>query len=105
MAQIPDTVKNVIEKYLTALKEHNIPIRQVFLFGSYAKGNSNEWSDIDLALVSEIFEGVRIQDRKKIRPITLSISSEIEVLPYRPSDFTPDDPFVKEILDTGVRIV
>lgn len=105
MAQIPDTVKNVIEKYLAALKAHNIPIRQVFLFGSYAKGNSNEWSDIDLALVSEIFEGVRIQDRKKIRSITLSISSEIEVLPYRPNDFTPDDPFVKEILETGVRIV
>ncbi len=105
MAQIPDTVKNVIEQYLTALKEHNIPIQEVFLFGSYAKGNYNEWSDIDLALVSDIFEGIRIRDRSKIRSITLSISSEIEVLPYRPSDFTPEDPFVKEILETGVKIV
>ena len=80
-------------------------IQQVFLFGSYATGNYTEWSDIDLALVSEVFEGTRIHDRKKIRPITLSISSEIEVLPYSPEDFTSDDPFVKEILETGVKIV
>ena len=57
MAQIPDHVKNVIEQYLIALQEHHIPIQQVFLFGSYATGNYTEWSDIDLALVSEVFEG------------------------------------------------
>ena len=63
------------------------------------------WSDIDLALVSEIFEGNRIKDRGKIRRITLSVSSDIEILPYRPQDFTTDDPFVKEIIETGIRII
>ena len=55
--------------------------------------------------MSEVFEGIRIRDRSKIRAITLSMSSELEVLPYRPGDFTPEDPFVKEILETGVRMV
>lgn len=105
MVQIPDSVKSVIEKYLAALKEHHIPIQHVFLFGSYATGNYTEWSDIDLALISDAFDGIRIDDRKKIRPITLSISSEIEVLPYTPDHFTSDDPFVKEILETGVKII
>ena len=105
MAQIPDTIKNIIQQYLAALKKHNIPVQQVFLFGSYATGTYNRWSDIDLALVSNIFEGSRIQDRKKVRPITLSISSLLEVLPYRPNDFTSDNPFVKEILETGLKIV
>ena len=45
-----------------------------------------------MALVSEIFEGIRIKDRNKIRLITLKISSDIEVLPYRPQDFNTDDP-------------
>ena len=75
------------------------------LFGSYANGHYDEWSDIDLALVSEVFEGIRINDRSKIRPITFSVSSELEVMPYRPGDFTPEDPFVREILETGVRMV
>jgi len=105
MAQIPTQVIDTIHKYLAALKSHNIPIQQAVLFGSYANGHYDEWSDIDLALVSEVFEGIRINDRSKIRPITLSVSSELEVMPYRPGDFTPEDPFVKEILETGVRMV
>ena len=105
MAHIPDHVKNTIEKYLVALEQHHIPVQHMFLFGSYAKGTYDEWSDIDLALISDIFEGSRMRDKRKIRPITLSVGSDIEVLPYKPGDFTPDDPFVKEILEAGIRIV
>jgi predicted nucleotidyltransferase len=104
VVQIPDKVKGIIDKYMAALKENNIPVNQAILFGSYAKGNYDNWSDIDLALVSEIFEGIRIKDRNKIRLITLKISSDIEVLPYRPQDFNTDDPFVKEIIETGIKI-
>jgi len=105
VAQIPVKVRNTIDKYLASLKENNIPIKQAILFGSYARGTYHEWSDIDLALVSDIFEGNRIDDRSKIRRITLRVSSDIEVLPYRPEDFNSADPFVKEIIETGVRIV
>ena len=105
VAQIPPQAIDTIHKYLVALKRHNIPIQQAVLFGRHVNGDYDEWSDVDLALVSEVFEGIRIGDRSKIRPITLSMSSELEVMPYRPSDFTPEDPFVKEILETGVRMV
>ncbi len=105
MAQIPVKVRKIIDKYLASLKENNIPINQAILFGSYAKGNYNEWSDIDLALVSDVFQGNRIDDRSKIRLITLQVSSDIEVLPYRTQDFNSDDPFVKEIMETGVSII
>ena len=105
MAQIPVEIKNTINKYLLSLKKHKIPIRQAILFGSYAKGSYHEWSDIDIALVSDIFEGNRIKDRSKIRKITLSVSCDIEVLPYSPKDFTNEDPFVKEIIDSGIKII
>jgi predicted nucleotidyltransferase len=75
------------------------------LFGSYAEGRANEWSDIDIALVSDSFEGDRFEDRGKIRRITLSVSSDLSPLPFRPEDFTPENPFVKEIIEKGVRIV
>lgn len=105
MVQLPIKVKNAIDKYLQALSQHNIPIREAILFGSHAKGNSQEWSDIDIALVSEEFGGDWINDKDKIRKITLSVSSEIEVMPFSPADFDSNNPLVKEILKTGIRLV
>ncbi len=35
----------------------------VILFGSYARGDFNLWSDIDLLIISEAFSGVRFLDR------------------------------------------
>jgi uncharacterized protein len=105
MVQLPAKVKKTIDNYLQALNRDNIPIRAAILFGSYAKGNSGEWSDIDIALVSEIFEGNRIQDKDKIRKITLSISSEIEVIPFSPGDFDLQNPLAKEIIENGIRLI
>ena len=48
---------------------------------------------------------MRFRDRNKIRKITIKISSDLSPLPYRTEDFTSDDPFVREILETGINIV
>ena len=66
MVQLPFKIKEIIERYLKSLKQHNIPVKEAILFGSYAKGNYQEWSDIDIAIVSEIFVGDRIDDKDKI---------------------------------------
>jgi len=105
MVEIPNRVKEILDRYLTALKENNIPINRAILFGSYANGKFNNWSDIDIAIVSDIFEGSRIKDRSKIRRITLSVSCDIEVLPYKTDDFNEEDPFVREIIETGIKIL
>ena len=105
MAKIPDEIRAVIDKYINALEEKNIHVQRAVLFGSYADGRANEWSDIDIALVSESFNGDRFDDRGKIRKITLSVSSDLSPLPFRPEDFIPEDPFVKEIMERGVRIL
>jgi predicted nucleotidyltransferase len=105
MVQLPNKVKKTIDDYLKALNQGNIPIKEAILFGSYARGSYKEWSDIDIALVSEIFVGNRIEDKDKIRKITLSVSSEIEVLPFSPEDFDLQNPLAKEILETGIRLV
>lgn len=105
MAKIPDRIKGTIDSYLSSLKEHGFNIQQAVLFGSYAKGQATQFSDIDLALVSESFEGIRFKDKNKIRRITISISSDLEILPFNPKDFTSEDPLVKEILATGIRVI
>lgn len=105
MIQLPAKIKQTVERYFQALNQHHIPIREAVLFGSYAKVNETEWSDIDIALVSEIFDGDRIADKDKIRKITLSISSELEVLPFPPSEFNEQNPFAREILKTGIKLI
>jgi len=87
------------------LKEHGFHIQDAILFGSYARGSAGQDSDIDLALVSNEFEGVRFTDKNKIRKLTISTSLDLEVLPFNPRDFTPSDPLVREILDTGIRVI
>lgn len=105
MADVPDHIRRIIGQYLTSLRDHGFQIQDAILFGSYASGRANQWSDIDLALVSNEFEGVRFTDKNRIRKITISISPDLEVLPFNPRDFTPSNPLVKEILDTGIRVV
>ncbi len=105
MAQIPDKIKNIIANYFVLLRQNNIPVKTAYLFGSYAKDNFTDWSDIDIALVSDIFQGIRINDRDKIRKFTLAISSSLEVIPFHPNDFTSENPFAKEIIETGIKLL
>lgn len=105
MVKIPNKIRNIIENYISVLRENNISIKNAYLFGSYAKGTDTEWSDIDIALVSDSFEGVRYKDKDKIRKITLSISSSLEILPFTPDDFSIENPLAKEIIETGIRLV
>ncbi|MCO6474230.1 MAG: nucleotidyltransferase domain-containing protein [Melioribacteraceae bacterium] len=105
MVKIPAKIRAIIDNYISVLRDNNIPIKNAYLFGSYAKGNNNELSDIDIALISDFFEGIRIKDKDKIRRITLSVSSNLEILPFSPDDFSLENPLAKEIIETGIRLV
>jgi predicted nucleotidyltransferase len=56
------TIKN-IKKYILELERNKIPIKRAILFGSYAKGFARPESDIDVALISDVFSGDRFKDR------------------------------------------
>ncbi|MEA1968792.1 MAG: nucleotidyltransferase domain-containing protein [Thermodesulfobacteriota bacterium] len=105
MVEIPDKILKIINQFIAKLEDNHIKVERAFLFGSYAQGTFNDWSDIDLAIVSTAFKGERFGDRDKIRRIKLSISCDLEPIPYNPLDFNSNNPFVKRILRTGIRVV
>jgi predicted nucleotidyltransferase len=106
MAQKADRkIKKTVKIYLEQLENIGIHVQQAILFGSYANGKNNEWSDIDLAIVSKDFIGNRFEDRNRMRKVTLKVNSDISPMPYRPEDFNESDYFVREILKTGIRII
>lgn len=105
LVEIPNKVIEIIFKFIKEAKIDNINIEQAILFGSYAKGTQNKYSDIDLAVVSADFEGNRFKDNLKLAEAKLRTSIDLETHPFRIQDFSIDNLFVKEILKEGIRLV
>lgn len=96
-------VDNKIKEFIQ-LASQNLKLEAIYLFGSQARGKAHEWSDIDLAIVSSDFSGDRFDDSTRLIPYILKVDTAIEVHPFRPEEFSADNPFVQEILDTGIRV-
>ena len=104
MLAIPDEIMEKIKNFLQMVSASGLHLERAILFGSYAKGNANNWSDIDIALVSKDFTGVGFYDRKRVNPFLIKVDSRIETHPFRPEDFTRDNPFVDQILKDAIEI-
>lgn len=50
-----DAIK-IVRQYVDNLNKAGFPIMKAYLYGSYARNEANEKSDIDVLLVSEIFD-------------------------------------------------
>lgn len=96
---------NIIISKFIELVSGEYPLRAAYLFGSYANGGAKDYSDIDVALVSDKFEGSRFFDKKKLNKFILTTSIDLEIHPFKTEDFTEDNPFAAEIIRTGKRIV
>ena len=85
---------------------HTLGVRpqRVILFGSFARNEQREWSDIDVAVVAEEFSGFRPEDAGLLSR-ALARHVGIEPHPFRPEDFTDWNPFVEEIKRTGIVVV
>ena len=105
MAQVPSEIIEIIKKFVAEAKKDSIRINKAILFGSYAKGTQNKWSDIDLAIVSDDFEGIRLKDNIKLAQSRINTHIDLETHPFRTVDFTPDNLFVKEILSHGIQVI
>jgi predicted nucleotidyltransferase len=84
--------------------EKKVRIEKAFLFGSYARGDANDDSDIDVAVLSPDFEGVRFSDKQKLNIALAQLDSRLEIHPYRSDEFNRSNWFVQEILLVGIPI-
>lgn len=103
---ISKKVKKEIDKYIEILKEDKLPIKEVILYGSYAKGNPRRWSDIDLCIVSSKFKnsGETMEYLWKKRKI-FDVNYAIEPIGFSPKDFRESNSLIEEIKKTGIRII
>ena len=100
-------VKEVIEEYKQALRTLGINVERVILYGSYAKANQREDSDIDLVIISNDFRKMNLRERLEVLGIAAArMMKPIEAKGYTPEeiDMPSEASFLKEILEVGVTI-
>ena len=96
-----DILKNV-KKYIKEISKH-YNIQGVYLFGSYAKGTNNEDSDIDVAIIINS-DNNAFDLMVELMMLTQNIDLRIEPHPIKVKDFEEGNPFVQEIIDTGIKV-
>lgn len=97
-------IESEINGYLKALSDFGFPFQKAILFGSYAKGNPHEYSDIDLAVWSAAFTDPYFTIIEKVAPLRRTYKN-IELHPFSIADNAENNPFIKEIENTGVEIL
>lgn len=101
-----ETTQLVIEALAETLRQQfenaGIGVEKIILFGSYARGHNMDASDIDLAVVSDAFTGVRFEDMSRIIDAVKLPDARLEIHPFTTNDFTNANPFASEILRAGV---
>lgn len=78
---------------------------RIILFGSYARGEQDEWSDLDLIVVYRTEK--RFLDRLKELYLAWSIPKGVDILAYTPEEFAgmvKENPFVQQVCREGMTI-
>lgn len=91
------------KQYLDSIRDKAVHIDRAILFGSYANDTAQEYSDVDIALISRDFSDNPIEN-KKMLPISIKFA-RIEPHLFTWKDYQGGDPFLtEEILKTGIEI-
>lgn len=101
-----EEIIKIIKEYVNNLEKSGVIVESVYLFGSFAKGNSNQWSDIDVAIISPYFRLKYNEGRFMLWKIRRTIDARIEPHGFTPEDWSDNvNPMAYEIKKTGVRIL
>ena len=96
--------RDLREKIIEEAKDWSakLPLKlTAILIGSYARGDFNLWSDVDIMLISEDFTGGPIQ---RLKP--LDILPGYQVIPLTPNEFRSllarKNPLATDVIEHGI---
>lgn len=104
------TQKSIIadlKQFANQLHISGFHLKKIVLYGSYSRNEQHKWSDIDVAIVADEFKGTGFDDVLLFSRYLSKFPKLNSIQPrtYNTKDFTPaKDPFVEEILRTGIEI-
>lgn len=105
MATAKDISIKKAKLFIDSLREAGIDVSEAYLFGSVAQGLAGKESDIDLAVVSSDFQGIRYYDIKKISKYRRKVDLRLEIHPFSRQEVEQDPPqFFLKIKQDGLLI-
>ena len=79
---VEDAIISAVRRYLAALPTVGIHADRAVLFGSFARGEADQYSDIDLVVIAPEFDRARDFDTiKNLWETTLLADNRIEPIP------------------------
>jgi predicted nucleotidyltransferase len=89
---VEESIVRSIQNYLRAVRRKRVPVKYGVLFGSYARGQQHEWSDIDLLVVSPRYDRKWThKDWAELWRIAARTDVRIEPIPVGERQFREDD--------------
>jgi len=104
MADKDYRLNKTIYKFLKEIQK-KYKLDAAYLYGSFAKGTFNKWSDIDIAIISPDFSDNPFEDRLLLMQLAATIDDRLEPRPFKRGAFNPNDPLVYEIQKTGIQLI
>ena len=97
----------LVKKFVKELQDKGLHLRKVYLFGSYARNEQRQYSDIDVALVADEFQSISFLDLNYFIDISIKQSyTMLELHTYNTAYFQEGDPFInEEIKPKGIVIL
>ena len=96
---------NKAKTFIKLLKKNGINVYEAYMFGSAAMDRADEYSDIDIAIVSDSFAGIPFYDVKKISKFRRAVDLRLEVHPFSLDEIRVDPPaFFIDIKREGFQI-
>jgi uncharacterized protein len=101
-----NAINKAIMDYIKLIQKKYTDFESAYVFGSYARGNSNQDSDIDLALIfRDLDDSKRFDLQVQLMLLASQIDTRIEPHPVSHDDFYSDNPFAAEIKRTGFELL
>lgn len=103
MAEISETVRQSVRQFLAVVGRER-RIVAAYIYGSEARQQATEWSDIDVAVISPDFADDLFLAQLTLMKLAARIDDRIEPRAFTPESFNVNDPLASIIRDTGVRV-
>lgn len=97
--------KSIVETAVRYIRQipGDLDVKKAYLFGSCAKGQETEGSDIDIAVVLGNM-GDFFSTQMELMRARRTVDLRIEPHPIEESDFTIMNPFANEIQESGIEL-
>ena len=100
---VNQTIIDKARRYIMLIPK-DMELQKAYIYGSYAKGNANEDSDIDIALIMGRLDDF-FKTQIELMRLRREVDLRIEPHPIAISDFNNSNPMAGDIIKTGMMLI